>query len=161
MKLLPIPALTDNYIWLLADEHHALVVDPGESTPVERILYQENLELTAILLTHHHADHIAGALPLAQQFHVPIYAPDDQRILSATHHVHNGDRLVFDLPKIEFEVIAIPGHTLSHVAFYGNGILFCGDTLFGLGCGRLFEGTPAQMLFSLDRRCQLPCVAYV
>lgn len=156
MRLFPIPALTDNYIWLFADDSHALVVDPGESAPVEAALEQLNLTLTAILLTHHHADHIAGAAYLSQKFKASIFAPDDERISTATERVHDGDPLTFDKPQIQLEVIGVPGHTLSHIAFYGNSTLFCGDTLFSVGCGRLFEGTPSQMLASLDRLCHLP-----
>jgi hydroxyacylglutathione hydrolase len=110
----------------------------------------------AILLTHHHNDHVGGALALRQRHDVPVYAPEDARIEAATMHVRDGERLTLLQPRASFEVIAVPGHTLSHVAYFGEGMLLAGDTLFSLGCGRLFEGTPAQMLASLDRLAALP-----
>ncbi|MEO9079843.1 MAG: hydroxyacylglutathione hydrolase [Rhodanobacter sp.] len=157
MHLIPLPALTDNYIWLLHDdEGNAVVVDPGDAQVVERALATRELALRAILLTHHHADHIEGARALRKRHAVPVYAPMDERIDSASIYVHDGDRIDLPSPPVSFEVLAIPGHTLSHVAYAGTGMLFCGDTLFSLGCGRLFEGSPAQMLASLDRLSRLP-----
>lgn len=156
-RLIPVPALSDNYVWLLADATGATVaVDPGEAAPVRAALARENLHLTTILLTHHHPDHIGAARELAAESGATIHAPRDARIPFAHVHVADGDRVRIAAPACEFEVLAIPGHTLSHVAFYGAGVLFCGDTLFSIGCGRLFEGTPAQMLASLDRLAALP-----
>ncbi|PWK93007.1 hydroxyacylglutathione hydrolase [Fulvimonas soli] len=157
MHVVPLPALADNYIWLLHDDDgQALVVDPGEAAPVERALAAHGWRLRGILLTHHHPDHVGGAPALRERHGAPVYAPDDERIDVATHRVGDGDRIGFDAPAAGFDVVAVPGHTLSHVAYVGEGLLFCGDTLFSLGCGRLFEGTPAQMLASLDRLASLP-----
>lgn len=154
-----LPALRDNYVWMLADAASgtALVVDPGEAAPVLRALRQDGLRLTSILLTHHHADHIGGTGDLVAQFpDVAVHAPHDDRIACASHRVGHGDAVVIDAPSARFDVIEVHGHTRSHVAYYGAGLLFCGDTLFSLGCGRLFEGTPAEMLASLDRLADLP-----
>ena len=157
MRLIPLPALTDNYIWLLHDEEgNAIIVDPGDAQVVERALSARQLRLRGVLLTHHHLDHVGGAAALQQRHAVPVYAPADERITSATETVGDGDRVELASPAVRFDVLAIPGHTLSHVGYAGNGWLFCGDTLFSLGCGRLFEGTPAQMLSSLDRVAALP-----
>ncbi|WP_395681857.1 hydroxyacylglutathione hydrolase [Dokdonella sp.] len=157
MNLLALPALADNYIWLLADAAgSALVVDPGETSPVESALAASGLRLGAILLTHHHPDHIGGAAELATRHGATIHAPRDERIRHAHVRVGDGDRVELADPAFGFDVIAIPGHTLSHVAYHGHGLLFCGDTLFSVGCGRLFEGTPAQMLHSLERLAALP-----
>jgi hydroxyacylglutathione hydrolase len=159
LSLHPLPALRDNYIWVLADAAAgvALVVDPGEAAPVLAALDHGGLDLTAILLTHHHADHIGGVAELAARFpKAAIFAPVDERIPSGTRRVGNGDVVELAAPGVHFEVIEVPGHTRSHVAYFGEGILFCGDTLFSLGCGRLFEGTPDQMLASLDRLAALP-----
>jgi hydroxyacylglutathione hydrolase len=157
LHVVPLPALADNYIWLLHDDAgHAIVVDPGEAAPVEKALVERRLNLCAILLTHHHNDHIGGVSALLEHRSAPVYAPHDDRITVATHWVEDGDSVILDHPTARFEVMAVPGHTVSHIAFSGEGLLLCGDTLFSLGCGRLFEGTPAQMLASLDRLRALP-----
>lgn len=157
MHLIPLPALTDNYIWLLHDdEGDAIVIDPGDAEVVEHALSARHLRLRAVLLTHHHPDHVGGASALQRHHEVPVYAPADERITSATERVTEGGRIELASPSVRFEVLAIPGHTLSHVGYLGSGLLLCGDTLFSLGCGRLFEGTPAQMLSSLDRLAALP-----
>ncbi|HEY6941678.1 hydroxyacylglutathione hydrolase [Dokdonella sp.] len=156
MTLLALPALADNYIWLLAQGTDALVVDPGEAAPVERALARHGMRLRAILLTHHHPDHVGAAQELGARHGCAVHAPRDERIAEADVRVGDGDRVVLHAPAFAFDVLAVPGHTLSHVAYHGAGVLFCGDTLFSVGCGRLFEGTPAQMLASLERLAALP-----
>jgi hydroxyacylglutathione hydrolase len=157
LRLTPVPALSDNYIWLLADAARcAIVVDPGEAAPVLAACKRDGLRLVAILLTHHHPDHVAGAAGLAASSGATVYAPFDERIGSADVRVADGDTVKLDAPRLQFKVIATPGHTSSHIAYHGHGLLFCGDTLFSVGCGRLFEGTPTQMLASLERLAGLP-----
>lgn len=152
-------ALSDNYIWFLSDPESgtALVVDPGEAEPVLQALAEDGRTLTAILLTHHHGDHIGGTAELKELYpDATIYAPADDRIRLAATRVGHGDIIEMPAPAARFEVIEVHGHTRSHVAYFGEGLLFCGDTLFSLGCGRLFEGTPSEMLASLDRLARLP-----
>ena len=157
VHLIPLPALADNYIWLLHDDRgNAVVVDPGDAAVVEHALAARRLQLRAILLTHHHPDHVDGALALREQHTVPVYAPVDARIEATTVALTDSSWVELASPRLRLQVIAIPGHTLSHIAYAGEGLLLCGDTLFSLGCGRLFEGTPAQMLASLERLSALP-----
>jgi len=157
MPTLPVtalPAFSDNYIWLHGDPADGVVVvDPGEFAPL-RPLLADGLRVSAILLTHHHADHVGAAGELVEATGAACFAPHDPRIALACERVGDGGTIVAG--GHAFGVIALPGHTLSHVAFVGDDIVFCGDTLFSLGCGRLFEGTPTQMLASLDRLAALP-----
>ncbi|HEX5953011.1 MAG TPA: MBL fold metallo-hydrolase, partial [Rhodanobacteraceae bacterium] len=158
-SLRALPALRDNYIWMLADAVSgcALVVDPGESAPVLHALARDGRTLSAILLTHHHGDHIGGTAELKAVYpDATVYAPHDDRIRFPATRVGNGDVIEIPAPAARFEVIEVHGHTRSHIAYHGEGLLFCGDTLFSLGCGRMFEGTPGQMLASLDRLAGLP-----
>lgn len=155
MRLAPLPAFADNYIWTLAgDDDRALVVDPGDAAPVLAAA-ADGLSPAAILLTHHHADHVGGVPALLERWPgLPVFGPADARIAGVSEPVDDGAAIA--IGGWRFEVLAVPGHTVSHIAFHGHGLLFCGDTLFSLGCGRLFEGTPGDMLGSLDRLAALP-----
>ena len=158
-EVIPLRAFNDNYIWTLRDAGCAAVVDPGDARPVIDYLQREKLELVAILNTHHHADHVGGNGELLKHRKVPVFGPRDPRIAEVTHRLADGERFTLPHFGLAFEALEIPGHTRSHIAFYGAGMLFCGDTLFAAGCGRLFEGTPQQMHDSLARagaRCPMP-----
>jgi hydroxyacylglutathione hydrolase len=152
-----IPAFTDNYIWLISTGgSQCAVVDPGDAEPVERYLRQNSLELDTILITHHHADHIGGMAALARSHGARVFGPRDSRIAGQDQSFCEGETVALPAIGLQFEVIEVPGHTRSHIAFHGHGCLFCGDTLFSVGCGRLFEGTPEQMQESLDKLAALP-----
>lgn len=157
--MIPLPAFTDNYIWLLHDGRRALVVDPGDAQPVLDALQQQGLELEAILVTHHHPDHVGGVDAVREATGAKVYGPARERIPEPLARLQGGDAV--SVLGLRFEVIDVPGHTAGHIAYYcaqmdGAPLLFCGDTLFSGGCGRLFEGTPAQMLASLDALAALP-----
>ncbi len=155
-QIVPVPAFKDNYLWVLRKDAAAVVVDPGDAAPVLAYLDREKLLLKAILLTHHHADHIGGVPELLKRFPVPVFGPNDERIEAATRRVAQEDRV--ELPDISasFRVIEVPGHTRAHIAYYGEKVLFCGDTLFACGCGRMFEGDAPQMHASLQKLAALP-----
>jgi hydroxyacylglutathione hydrolase len=152
----PIPAFQDNYIWLISNDQHAVVVDPGDAAPVIAYLKQHQLTLDAILVTHHHADHISGIDELARHYPCKIYAPLKEEYDFNHESVTDKQIIYLNNLQLSLEILEVPGHTLGHVAYYGANSLFCGDTLFGAGCGRVFEGTPAQMFSTLQKLSQLP-----
>lgn len=155
----PVRAFSDNYIWLIhapGDRRRVTVVDPGDARAVESVLASQGLTLDAILVTHHHPDHVGGVAELASRHSVRVLGPAREQMPCAVEPVDEGDVVRLDGPGLEFAVLAVPGHTLGHVAFHGHGALFCGDTLFSAGCGRLFEGSPQQMFDSLQRLAVLP-----
>ncbi|MFW3615997.1 hydroxyacylglutathione hydrolase [Billgrantia antri] len=159
LSVTPIPALSDNYIWLMRQDTspEVCVVDPGDAEPVVRILEQEDLTLGTILVTHHHPDHIGGLPQLIDRYSPRVIGPDNSAIDGLTERVGKGDTC--RVMGRRFDVHAVPGHTLDHIAFFTAGIpplLFCGDTLFAAGCGRLFEGSPEQMYRSLQILAALP-----
>jgi hydroxyacylglutathione hydrolase len=164
MTIEPIAAFTDNYIWCLRNGPAAWVVDPGEAAPVLAFLAAEKLTLQGILITHHHPDHTGGIGELRQAFPgLTIYGPANPGIKGLDKQVREGDGV--EVFGHSFSVFEIPGHTLDHIAYYAAGTnpptLFCGDTLFAAGCGRMFEGTPPQMLGSLQKLAQLPAATAV
>lgn len=149
-----IPAFKDNYIWLLTRGRRAAVVDPGDAAPVLARLAAEGLTLESILITHHHADHQGGVAALIKRWQPEVFAPAAESITGCSHPLTGGECI--EILGQRIEVMAVPGHTLGHLAYLAPGALFCGDTLFGAGCGRLFEGTPAQMAAALDTIAALP-----
>lgn len=163
IHLLPLPAFADNYIWLLHDGRRALVVDPGDAQPVlDALTRMPALQLEAILLTHHHADHTGGVAALRTQTGAQVLGPADEKLPEPVIRLNSDDTV--EAAGFRLQVIGVPGHTAGHIAYFLEPegadptppLLFCGDTLFSGGCGRLFEGTPAQMLASLDRLSALP-----
>lgn len=162
LDITAVPALRDNYIWIVHDGLSAIVVDPGEAAPALEFLAARGLRPVAILCTHRHADHTGGIAELRGVYNVPVYGRrhlGNQRIAGNPHitrDLREGDRLSFDAPRIDFDIFEIPGHLEDHIAFVAPGILFCGDVMFGAGCGRNFEGTPAQLHHSLQRLTALP-----
>lgn len=157
-KVSPVKAFSDNYIWLLEamDAPRALVVDPGDAEPILEVLAQRQLELVAILVTHHHADHVGGVARLVESTGARTFGPAGEHLPIECERLSGGQQLQLDSLDLTFEIIDVPGHTRGHIAYHAAGMLFCGDTLFSAGCGRLFEGTAAQMLASLDALAALP-----
>jgi hydroxyacylglutathione hydrolase len=156
LEILPIPAFEDNYIWLINDGKHAVVIDPGDAKPVIKWLEQSQLILDAILITHHHSDHIGGVPELIGKYGSHVYAPAKERYDFPHTALAEGDEVDLSQINLKLRVMEVPGHTLGHIAYHAHPYLFCGDTLFSCGCGRLFEGTPAQMYQSLQRLAKLP-----
>lgn len=158
LQVTAVPAFADNYLWLIHDHQHAAVVDPGDAAPIEAALAAMHLKLAAILLTHHHGDHAGGVADLLQHWQVPVFGPAREKIAGITTPLAEGDTV--DLPALglQLAVLDVPGHTAGHIAYVAHRQhwLFCGDTLFAGGCGRLFEGTPAQMTNSLAKFATLP-----
>ncbi len=156
LTLIPLPAFEDNYIWVLHDGHQAIAVDPGDPAPLIAYLKSLQLDLRAVLVTHHHRDHTGGIVELRQRYECAIYAPDNPRIPAVTHALRGGDAVNLAAPDLHIKVLATPGHTLDHLSYVVQDMLFCGDTVFGCGCGKLFEGDPAMMAASLDSILMLP-----
>ncbi len=158
-KVFGIKSLQDNYIWAIhgKDNRHIVIVDPGESEPVLSYLESQKLVLDAVLLTHHHLDHTGGVKSLLEHFpNIAVYGSFQDKVAGITQFVSDGDKIILANQNVTLEVLDIPGHTLGHVAYLDENMLFSGDTLFSVGCGRIFEGTAAQMYASLKKLRSLP-----
>ncbi|WP_109014161.1 hydroxyacylglutathione hydrolase [Novimethylophilus kurashikiensis] len=156
MNIVPVPAFSDNYIWLITHGNHAAVVDPGDAAPVQDYLRQHRLVLSAILITHRHDDHVVGVPELLRHSQVPVYAPRHENLAFSFEGVGEGDVVTLPHLPVDFRVLDVPGHTSKHVAYYGGNSLFCGDTLFGCGCGRIFDGNTEDLYRSLQKLAALP-----
>ncbi len=156
--VLHVCAFEDNYIWLICGKSpdQVAIVDPGDADPVLSALDDQHLKPTAILCTHHHGDHVGGVEDILKHYSIPVYGPARERIPAITYRLKEGDRVMLSELGLELSVLDVPGHTAGHIAYFGAGMVFCGDTLFSAGCGRLFEGTPAQMHSSLAKFAALP-----
>lgn len=159
LQVTPVRAFTDNYIWLIHAPHDAtqvVAVDPGDAEPVKRALAERNLSLAGILITHHHGDHVGGVADLLRAWNVPVFGPAGERVPGEPTRLREGDSVDLERLGLHFRVLDVPGHTAGHIAYVGHGAVFCGDTLFSAGCGRLFEGTAVQMSRSLAKLAGLP-----
>lgn len=159
LSITAIPAFDDNYLWLIHNDRSAVIVDPGDAAPVLDVLAKNQLSLCAILITHHHVDHIGGVKTLLQRYPaIPVYGPVHEMITTVSRPCGENDRVIIPELGCEFKVIETPGHTQGHIVYYSAAqhLLFSGDTLFAGGCGRLFEGTAKQMFQSLTKLSQLP-----
>ena len=158
IECIPIPAFSDNYIWLIHDTtlQRGLIVDPGDAKPVIDYLVQQNIQLDAILITHHHHDHTGGVQNLLKHANVPVYGPKNSQFDLISHTLCENDQINTSVGNLSFKIIETPGHTRDHIAYFDGKRLFCGDTLFLGGCGRLFEGSAEQMLTSLSKLASLP-----
>jgi hydroxyacylglutathione hydrolase len=163
LNVTPIPAFSDNYLWLISYQNYAVIVDPGDAKPVIDYLEKHQLKLVAILITHHHADHTGGVSELKSRYNARVFGPEDDPVKHLDHTCKQGDNLEIAELSSQFEVLSVPGHTLGHIVYFlpqsasnQSNRLFCGDTVFSGGCGRLFEGSPAQMLDSMKKIMALP-----
>jgi len=160
INISPIPAYSDNYIWLIEfGDHQAVVIDPGDAAPVQQALQQRGLQLAAILVTHNHWDHINGIETLLGHYQVPIYGPSSGQTPGLTHPCIAGQHI--QIADLDLKVMEVPGHTQDHIAFYGHHVLFCGDTLFAAGCGRLLGGSAEQLHDSLNKIAKLPIDTHI
>ena len=150
-KVVPIPILNDNYIWTIIQDKKTVVIDPGLSEPVLTYHKENNLELSSILVTHHHNDHIGGIKDIINKYNVPVYAPFHKKFAFKYYQVRENSKIHLFNNTLELTVMEVPGHTLEHIIYHGNKFLFCGDTLFSFGCGRIFEGSFEQMYNSLQK----------
>lgn len=159
LEVTAVPAFDDNYLWLIHSpvaHEQVLVVDPGDPAAVRKTLHLDQLTLSGILITHHHPDHVGGVTALLEDQPIPVFGPENERLPGQPRRVKQAEHVRFDELGLNFEVVEVPGHTAGHIAYVGHGAVFCGDTLFSGGCGRLFEGTPAQMHASLQKLAALP-----
>lgn len=164
LQVTPVRAFTDNYIWLIhapEDARRVVAVDPGDAKPVEHTLASRDLTLSGLLITHHHRDHVGGVAELLEGRDIPVYGPATETLPGDPRRLREGDSVTFAELGLTFEVLDVPGHTAGHIAYVGHGAVFCGDTLFSAGCGRLFEGSPEQMHSSLSKLAALPAETLV